>query len=35
MGKGYGLMRFMIDLFLINVTGGIWLVWMLFKFIRS
>lgn len=31
----YGLGHFLLDLFLIVITGGLWLIWMIFKFIRS
>ncbi len=33
--KPYGLGRFLLDLFLIAITGGLWLIWMIFKFIRK
>lgn len=33
--KKYGFWRFILDLFLIFLTGGLWLIWMVFKFIRS
>lgn len=33
--KKYGFWNFILDLFLICITGGIWGIWMIFKFIRS
>lgn len=33
--KKYGLGRFLFDLFMIAITGGLWLIWMIFKFLRS
>ena len=35
MEKKYGFVRFLIDLLLTALTGGIWLVWLLFKFLRT
>ena len=35
MSKGkYGLGRFLIDLFLTSMTGGLWLVWIVLKYFR-
>jgi hypothetical protein len=31
---GYGLGRFIIDLFLISMTGGLWLLWILLRYLR-
>lgn len=31
----YGLGRFLIDLILTALTGGLWLVYLIFKFIRT
>lgn len=33
--KRYGLLDFLLDIFLIIITGGVWLLWMIFKFIRD
>lgn len=33
--KRYGLLDFLLDIFLIIITGGLWLLWMIFKFIRD
>jgi len=36
MSKGkYGLGDFIIDLILTSITGGLWLLWILFRFLRS
>lgn len=34
MGKGYGLGSFLIDLFLTSITGGLWLLFLLIRFIK-
>jgi cytochrome b subunit of formate dehydrogenase len=31
----YGFWAFVLDLFLIVITGGIWLIWMIFRALRS
>jgi hypothetical protein len=31
---GYGVVKFMVDLFLISVTGGLWLLWILLRYLR-
>jgi hypothetical protein len=33
MKQKYGFWRFILDLFLVCITGGLWLVWLLFKFL--
>ena len=33
--KKYGVFNFLLDLFLTAITGGLWLVWLLFKLIRT
>lgn len=33
--KKYGLGRFMVDIFLTCITGGLWLFWLIFKFLRG
>lgn len=33
--KKYGLGRFLVDIVLGVLTGGIWWIWLLFKFIRT
>lgn len=33
--KKYGIGRFLLDLFLTAITGGLWLVYLLFKLIRQ
>ena len=33
--KKYGLGRFLIDLLLTTLTGGLWLAYLIFKFIRT
>lgn len=32
--KRYGFLRFMLDLVLTVVTGGIWLLWLLFSYMH-
>lgn len=32
---GYGLGGFLLDLFLIFITGGLWLIYMIFRFLRN
>lgn len=32
--KRYGFLRFMLDVVLTIITGGIWLLWMAFSYIR-
>lgn len=33
--KRYGLGHFILDIFMVVVTGGFWLIWMVFRFLRS
>lgn len=33
--KSYGLGHFLMDLFLGVITGGIWWIWLIFKFLRT
>lgn len=33
--KRYGFWRFMLDLTLTYITGGLWLLWLFIKFLRS
>lgn len=33
--KKYGLFRFLLDLTLTALTGGLWLVWLIFRWLRS
>lgn len=33
--KRYGLGHFIFDLFMITITGGLWLVWIVLKFFRN
>lgn len=36
MSKGrYGLLNFAFDVVMISVTGGLWFLWILFKFLRK
>lgn len=35
MEKKYGLGKFMVDALLTWITGGLWLLWVLFRFIRT
>ena len=35
MNKKYGFFNFLIDLFLIFITCGVWLIWLIIKFLRS
>lgn len=30
----YGVLNFLFDLFMISITGGIWLLWIVFKYMR-
>ena len=34
-GKKYGFGSFLIDLILTSLTGGLWLVWIVFRFLRK
>lgn len=34
MKKKYGFWRFVLDVFLIFITGGIWGIWLILKYIR-
>ena len=31
----YGLLNFLFDLFMISITGGIWFIWIILKFLRK
>lgn len=33
--KKYTLGKFILDLFLTSITGGLWLIWILFRFLRN
>jgi len=33
--KKYGLLHFLFDVFMVGITGGLWLLWILFKFLRK
>lgn len=33
--KKYGLGHFLFDVFMTAITGGLWLLWLLFKFFRA
>lgn len=33
--KKYGPGRFLFDLFMTAITGGLWLIWIVFKFLRT
>ena len=33
--RRYGILHFLFDLFMISITGGLWLLWILFKFLRN
>lgn len=33
--KRYGILHFLWDLFLFIITGGLWGLWLLFKFFRK
>ena len=35
MRKKYGFWNFVLDIFLVLITGGIWLIWMIFRHLRS
>lgn len=32
--KRYGFWNFIVDLFLISITGGLWLLWILLRYLR-
>lgn len=34
MKKKYGFFNFLLDLVLTGLTGGLWLIWILFRFLR-
>lgn len=34
MKKKYGFFNFLLDLILIGLTGGLWLVWIVLRFLR-
>ena len=34
MKKNYGILNFLLDLVLTGLTGGLWLIWILFRFLR-
>jgi hypothetical protein len=33
--KRYGFLHFLVDLFLIVITGGIWAIWLIIKYVRT
>lgn len=33
--KSYGFGHFLFDCFMITITGGLWLLWLVLKFLRS
>lgn len=33
--KKRGIMGLLLDLFLVSITGGTWLIWLLIKYIRN
>lgn len=35
MRKKYGFIHLLFDLFLVCITGGLWLFWLLIKFLRN
>lgn len=34
MKKKYGILNFLLDLVLTGFTGGLWLIWIVFRFLR-
>lgn len=34
MKKKYGILNFLLDLVLTGLTGGLWLIWIVFRFLR-
>ena len=34
MKKKYGIFNFLLDLVLTGLTGGLWLIWIVFRFLR-
>jgi hypothetical protein len=32
--KGYGVVGFLVDLFLTSITGGLWLLFILLRYVR-
>ena len=35
MKKKYGILNFLLDLVLTGLTGGLWLIWIVFRFLRK
>lgn len=35
MQKSYNLWKFLFDLFMILITGGLWMIWIMFKFFKD
>jgi hypothetical protein len=35
MNKKYGFMHALLDLFLIVITSGLWLIWLIVKYLRT
>lgn len=33
--KKYGIFNFLVDLFLTSITGGLWLLYLLFRFLKN
>lgn len=33
--KRYGILHFFLDVFLVIITGGLWGIWLIFKFLRT
>ncbi len=33
--KHYGLLNFLFDLVMTGLTGGLWLIWIIFRFFRT
>lgn len=34
MKKKYGILNFLLDLVLTGLTGGLWIIWIVFRFLR-
>ena len=34
MMKKYGVLNFLFDLFMISITGGLWLLWITLRYLR-
>jgi len=35
MNKNYGCLNILFDLFMIIITGGLWIIWIVIKFLRT